>query len=81
MHTPSLPVLWPPPQLDPLPGTSRLPSIQEEEDDGEVAAKQEPTPWAELDPRNMKVAELKQELELRALSNKGRHGFPRCRDS
>ena len=36
-----------------------------------MAEKQEPTNWSELDPKNMKLAELKQELELRALSPKG----------
>ena len=44
---------------------------QEEEGDGEVPLNTEPTNWAELDPKSMKVAELKQELELRTLSPKG----------
>jgi len=47
-------------------------SINDEDGgDEEVIKKSEPTHWKELDPKNMKVNELKAELEARAQSSKG----------
>jgi len=41
------------------------------EEDEEVAKKADPTPWKELDPKTMKVNDLKGELEARGQSSKG----------
>ncbi|XP_067008402.2 cell division cycle and apoptosis regulator protein 1 isoform X2 [Anabrus simplex] len=43
----------------------------EEESSGSQEAKKEPTHYSELDPKGMKVSELRQELEARTLSPKG----------
>ncbi|XP_063966780.1 cell division cycle and apoptosis regulator protein 1-like isoform X1 [Lytechinus pictus] len=44
---------------------------EEEEDETEEPEQQTPTNWKELDPKNMKVNELRQELEIRGLNSKG----------
>lgn len=44
---------------------------EEEEDGGEEVKKSDPTHWKELTPKNMKVNELKGELEARGQSSKG----------
>ncbi|KAK1905985.1 Cell division cycle and apoptosis regulator protein 1 [Dissostichus eleginoides] len=60
--------------------TSTFPHIQqthtveaeEEEKDGEEAADvSNPTHWAKLDPKSMKVNDLRKELDCRSLSSKG----------
>lgn len=42
----------------------------------ERVAKREPTHFSELDPKTMKVGDLRDELEARNLSPKGRENFP-----
>lgn len=44
---------------------------EEEKDDGEVKEIATPTHWSKLDPKAMKVNDLRKELESRALSSKG----------
>ncbi|KAL6038361.1 hypothetical protein STEG23_000880, partial [Scotinomys teguina] len=44
---------------------------EEEKDDGEVKEISTPTHWSKLDPKAMKVNDLRKELESRALSSKG----------
>uniref|UniRef100_A0A671TEN3 Cell division cycle and apoptosis regulator protein 1 n=1 Tax=Sinocyclocheilus anshuiensis TaxID=1608454 RepID=A0A671TEN3_9TELE len=48
-------------------------SLREEEDKDEVDSKEvmTPTHWAKLDPKSMKVNDLRKELESRTLSSKG----------
>uniref|UniRef100_A0A8C5W2U5 Cell division cycle and apoptosis regulator protein 1 n=1 Tax=Microcebus murinus TaxID=30608 RepID=A0A8C5W2U5_MICMU len=44
---------------------------EEEKDDGEAKEISTPTHWSKLDPKTMKVNDLRKELESRALSSKG----------
>ncbi|NXD67978.1 CCAR1 protein, partial [Eolophus roseicapillus] len=45
--------------------------LQEEKDDGEAKEISTPTHWSKLDPKTMKVNDLRKELESRTLSSKG----------
>lgn len=49
--------------MDHLQGTDRV-------------VKREPTHFSELDPKTMKVGDLRDELEARNLSPKGKENFP-----
>ncbi|TNM99969.1 hypothetical protein fugu_013002 [Takifugu bimaculatus] len=44
---------------------------EEEKDDGESKDVSTPTHWAKLDPKSMKVNDLRKELDCRSLSSKG----------
>merc|ERR1712150_391157 len=44
---------------------------EDEEEEGGNAEQVNPTHYSELDPKNMKVADLRRELECRQLSSKG----------
>ncbi|KAL7643954.1 UNVERIFIED_CONTAM: hypothetical protein RMT77_005966 [Armadillidium vulgare] len=44
---------------------------EEEEGEDKEAAKKDPTHWANLDPKTMKVLELRSELDARLLNSKG----------
>ncbi|KAL5018166.1 hypothetical protein ScPMuIL_003888 [Solemya velum] len=46
-------------------------TTQEDEDSEEKSARKDPTHYSELDPRTMKIVDLRRELESRTLSSKG----------
>ncbi|XP_050754499.1 cell division cycle and apoptosis regulator protein 1 isoform X2 [Gymnogyps californianus] len=50
---------------------ARLVKDEEEKDDGEAKEISTPTHWSKLDPKTMKVNDLRKELESRTLSSKG----------
>nr|XP_009912645.1 PREDICTED: cell division cycle and apoptosis regulator protein 1 isoform X5 [Haliaeetus albicilla] len=50
---------------------ARLVKDEEEKDDGETKEISTPTHWSKLDPKTMKVNDLRKELESRTLSSKG----------
>ncbi|XP_035205018.1 cell division cycle and apoptosis regulator protein 1-like isoform X2 [Stegodyphus dumicola] len=54
-----------------LPEETSDPEAQDEEDSEAVTEKKEPTHYSELDPKTIKVYDLKRELEARNLSVKG----------